>query len=182
MRPSAKTGDAENVPLTRCCHKMSPVLASRQLAMPASVTRYSSSPTSSGEGVSGRRAVRPADVGLRHVAGPVGPDGHDLRLKESRGDVDESVSVDRPWHVGKTISIADAPDFLARRRLVGRRPKRANADNLISVADANYERSGVSLVRWLTPRRFPARLAGALVERDDEGLVPPSQSMMSRSP
>ncbi len=140
--------------------------------MPASVTRYSSSPTSSGEGVSGAaRRLRPADVRLRHVAGPVGPDGHDCRLKESRRDVDETVTVNRSWHVRKTIPIADAPDFLARRRLVGSRAKRANADDLIAVADANHERRRVSLVPRLTSRRLPARLAGALVERDDEGLA-----------
>ena len=137
--------------------------------MPPSLTTYSSSPTRSGDGVSGApRRERPRDVGLRHIAGPIGPDGDQRRLLKAGRDVDQPVAVDRPRHVREAVGVADAPDLLAGRRIVGGRAIRADAHDLIALADADHERRRVGLIARLAAIGLPPDLAGALVERDDE--------------
>ena len=123
MRPSAKTGEAENVPLSRCCQWIAPV-AGVEARGDAGVGHEVQLVADEQRRRRQRRAApqRPADMRLRHVASAVGPDGDDRRLEESGGDVDEPVAVDRPRHVREAVPVADAPDFLAR--LPDRRPRR----------------------------------------------------------
>src|SRR5688572_21511080 len=81
------------------------------------------------------------------------------------------MAIHRPRDVGVTLSVFNSPDFLARLRLVGGYAKSSNTDVLILISSANYQWRGVGVTRRLAPRRFPADLAGFLIERDDVRFV-----------
>ena len=140
--------------------------------MPPSLTMKSSSPTRSGDGVSGapRFSVQATCV---FVTSPVPSGAHreQRRLLKPGRDVDEAVPEHRTRHVGEAVGVAHAPDLLAGLRIVGGRAIRADADELVAVADPDHERRRIRLVPRLAPRRFPADFPGPLVERDDERLV-----------
>ena len=140
--------------------------------MPPSLTMYSSSPTRSGDGVSGalRRSVQAMCVLVTSPV-PSGRTAMQQRLLKSGRDVDEPVTEHRPRDVRESIGVADSPDFLARLGIVGRGAVRADADQLIAIADANHQRRRVRLVPGLTPRRLPADLAGGLVDGRHERAV-----------
>src|SRR4029079_1196656 len=74
MRPSANTGEAEKSPASRLVQCTLPVCALKHVATPLSVTVYSSSLTTSTDGVSGAPFV--ADqVTFFSVTSPVAPLG-----------------------------------------------------------------------------------------------------------
>ena len=82
MRPSAKTGEAENVPLSRCCQWIAPVLrvqARRDAGVGHDVELVANEQRRRRQ----RRGPlqRPRDVRLRHVASAVGPDGDEAGWK-----------------------------------------------------------------------------------------------------
>src|SRR5215475_8718169 len=74
MRPSANTGDAEKLPPNRCVQSTSPVRELKHVATPLSDTAYSSSPTTSIDGVSGAPFVADHATCVS-VASPVAPFG-----------------------------------------------------------------------------------------------------------
>ena len=114
---------------------------------------------------------RPRDVGPCRVACSVGAHRDYRRLLEAGGDVDEAVREDRPRHVGEAVGVADAPDLAARVGIVGDGAVRADADQLIAVADADDERRRVRLVGRRPAMGLPSFSAGPLVERDHECRV-----------
>src|SRR4051812_15577514 len=74
MRPSANTGEAEKSPANRLVQYTSPVRALKHVATPLSDTVYSSSLTTSIEGVSGA-PLDAVHITCLSVASPVAPFG-----------------------------------------------------------------------------------------------------------
>ena len=172
IRPSAKIGDAEWLPPSRCCQCSFPVFASRQDSTPRSLMTYNSSPTAIGDGVNGApRVVDQATCVPVTSPLPSERTASTAGCEETRGDVHEAVREHRTRHVRKAVLVAHEPDFLAGCRIVGRRAVGADADDLIASVDGDDERRRVSLIERLAPLGLPFHVARALVERDDPRLV-----------
>src|SRR5438132_2076146 len=86
-----------------------------------------------------RRTVRPpCHMGFGHVALAVRPDGQQARRLVARADEEQSLPVHRARDNGVAV-IADAPDFLAARRIVGVHGVAGWADNLLPAVHGNEE-------------------------------------------